>query len=73
VALVTATSQAGYAFAPAAFGILRDLGATRLSISEGILLFAATAVVQLASAGVVLLGRGSVPEPNKDRFPPQAV
>lgn len=61
VALVTATSQAGYAFAPAAFGLLRDLGATGLSISEGVLLFAAAALVQLASAGVVLVGRRPVP------------
>ena len=60
VALVTATSQAGYAFAPAAFGLLRDLGATGLSVSEGALLFAIAAVVQLASAWVVLLGRRPV-------------
>ena len=56
MALVTATSQAGYAFAPAAFGLLRDLGATGFSISEGVLLFAAAALVQLASAWAVLMG-----------------
>jgi MFS family permease len=59
VGLVTAISQAGYAFAPAAFGLLRDLGATGLSINEGILPFAAAALVQLASAGALLLGRRS--------------
>jgi hypothetical protein len=59
VGLVTAISQAGYAFAPVAFGLLRDLGATGLSINEGILPFAAAALVQLASAGALLLGRRS--------------
>ncbi len=57
VALVTATSQAGYAFAPAAFGLLRGLGASDLPLSDGVLLFAVAALVQLASALVVLLGR----------------
>lgn len=59
VGLVTAISQAGYAFAPAAFGLLRDLSSTGLSINEGALLFATTAIVQLASAGALLLGRRS--------------
>jgi MFS family permease len=59
VGLVTAISQAGYAFAPAAFGLLRDLGATGFSINEGILPFAAAALVQLASAVALLLGRRS--------------
>jgi len=72
VGLVTAISQAGYAFAPAAFGLLHDLGATGLSISEGILLFAAAALIQLASAGVMLLGRSTVPEPSSDRSPHHA-
>lgn len=61
VALVTAASQAGYAFAPAAFGLLRDLGETGFSISEGVLLFGAAALVQLASAWAVLLGREPTP------------
>jgi MFS family permease len=60
VALVTATSQAGYAFAPAAFGLLRGLGATGFSLSEGVLLFAVAALVQLASAWAILLGRRPV-------------
>lgn len=52
VALVTAISQAGYAFAPAAFGLLRDLGG-----GSGTLLFAAAALIQLLSAGALRLGR----------------
>ncbi|MBC7799788.1 MAG: hypothetical protein H7Z10_04135 [Gemmatimonadaceae bacterium] len=47
VALVTAGSQATYAFAPAAFGALRDVGTDAL-------LFLAAAGIQLAAAGVVL-------------------
>jgi hypothetical protein len=59
VALVTATSQAGYAFAPAAFGLLRDLGIGPSS-SPAPLLFATAAIFQLAAAGTVLLGRRRV-------------
>jgi hypothetical protein len=57
VALVTACSQACYAFAPAAFGLLRDLGATADAFQGdgAALLFATAAVVQLAAAGTVLL------------------
>ncbi|MCR0984996.1 MFS transporter [Roseomonas populi] len=61
VGLVTAISQAGYAFAPAAFGFLRDIGATGSSMNEGVLLFATAAIVQSASAGMLLLARRSVP------------
>jgi len=59
VALVTACSQACYAFAPAAFGLLRDLGATvgALQGKGATLLFTTAAVVQLAAAGAVILGR----------------
>ena len=52
VALVTACSQACYAFAPAAFGALRDLAP---NASIGSYLFVAAALVQLSAAGVVLL------------------
>jgi len=55
VALVTACSQAVYAFAPAAFGALRDLGAAAGGAAP--LLFVAAALVQLAAAGTLLLGR----------------
>lgn len=51
VALVTAVNQAGFAFAPAAFGALRDLaGGNTASML-------AAALVQLAAAAVVLAGR----------------
>lgn len=55
VALVTAISQAGYAFAPAAFGLLRDIGAEAAAGAP--LLFAMAALVQILSAGALLLGR----------------
>jgi MFS family permease len=58
VALVTAISQAGYAFAPAGFGLLRDIGAEAAAVPAGApLLFATAAVIQLLSAGALLLGR----------------
>lgn len=50
VALVTALSQAGYAFAPAGFGLLREL-------SGAPALFAVAAAVQFAAAALVLAGR----------------
>ncbi|MDB5370377.1 MAG: putative rane protein [Roseomonas sp.] len=65
VALVTAVSQAGYAFAPAAFGLLREPGivpGTASSPGHAPLLFAAAAAIQLAAAAVVLLGRRAVPQ-----------
>ncbi|HEX2113039.1 MAG TPA: MFS transporter [Alphaproteobacteria bacterium] len=52
VALITATSQATYAFAPAAFGVLR-------AASDAPLLFAAAIAVQLVAAGCYLSGRTS--------------
>jgi len=60
VALVTAISQASFAFAPAAFGALRDLGQTigLASHAGGApLLFGAAAVIQIAAAGAAMLGR----------------
>ncbi len=61
VALVTAIGQAGYAFAPAIFGLLRDLGTA--SSGPAPLLFATAAVVQLAAAAAFLLARRrSAPE-----------
>jgi predicted MFS family arabinose efflux permease len=50
VGLVTALSQAGYAFAPAGFGLLREL-------SGAPALFAVAAAVQFAAAALVLAGR----------------
>jgi MFS family permease len=60
VALTVAVSQATFAFAPAAFGVLRDAGPVLgLASHPGSapLLFAAAASVQVLSVVVVLLGR----------------
>jgi MFS family permease len=62
VALVVAISQAGYAFAPAAFGALQDLGhGMGLSSHAGSapLLFGAAALIQISAAGTAMLGRQS--------------
>ncbi len=51
VALVTALSQGAYAFAPAAFGLLRSVDASWF--------FVAMALIQAAAALVILAGRNS--------------
>jgi len=61
VALVTACSQAVYAFAPAVFGSLRDLGATPGGSGAG--LFITVALIQLGAAGMVLLNRQGIARP----------
>ena len=63
IALVTACSQACYAFAPLAFGALRDLGANSAVSSDGTRLFIAAALVQFAAAGLVLLNRQRATRP----------
>lgn len=50
VALVVATGQATYAFAPAAFGLVREL-------SNGAHVFAAAALIYLLAIGALLVGR----------------
>ncbi len=50
VALVTAFGQAAYAFAPAAFGVLREL-------QGGWLVFVAAGLVQALAAGAAIMGR----------------
>jgi hypothetical protein len=50
VALTVAIGQATYAFAPAAFGVIREL-------SNGTYAFAAAALVYLLAIGVILVGR----------------
>ncbi|MCR0984605.1 MFS transporter [Roseomonas populi] len=50
VALITAASQAGYAFAPAAFGLLRDA-------VGGPALFVAAAILQAAAIAAAVSGR----------------
>jgi MFS family permease len=66
VALVTAIGQAGYAFAPAAFGVLREIGSTAPPIDGEGLLFAAAAAIQLASSGMMVAGRRPATEPGQD-------
>ncbi len=61
VALVTACSQACYAFAPAALGALRDFGAAASGAAP--LLFVAAALAQLAAAGTLVLVRGDAKQP----------
>ena len=51
VALVTAIGQASYAFAPAAFGLLREVGG-------GPALFLTAGAIQLAAIAAALAGRG---------------
>ena len=51
---MTATSQAGYAFAPALFALARGEGG---SAADAALFFAAAALVQVAAAAAALLGR----------------
>jgi MFS family permease len=60
VALIVGTAQGGYAFAPATFGLLRELGlpATDLAPGEAPALFAAAALVQALAVGALLAGRG---------------
>ena len=63
VALVTATSQAGYAFAPAGFGLLREIDPAVLPGGEGTLPFAVAAALQLASAEIDLGRRATMTAP----------
>ena len=59
IAWVVAISQATYAFAPAIFGLLRDLAANpNASASQGMLqLFLAATMIQLAAIAILLIGR----------------
>jgi Major Facilitator Superfamily len=54
VALIVGLSQAGYAFAPAAFGLIRDLAPAG---SGPTAVFAAAALLQGAAIGAFLIGR----------------
>jgi Major Facilitator Superfamily len=54
VALIVGLSQAGYAFAPAAFGLIRDLAPVG---SGAVAVFVAAALLQGLAIGVFLLGR----------------
>nr|WP_240540368.1 MFS transporter [Paracoccus sp. pheM1] len=59
VPLIVAIGQAGYAFAPAVFGLLRGDG--MIGGSGSVPLFACAAVIQLAAIGCLLAGRGGRP------------
>ncbi|MFG6083374.1 MFS transporter [Paracoccus litorisediminis] len=59
VPLIVAIGQAGYAFAPAAFGLLRTGGAA--DTTEARALFLCAAAIQLAAIGCLHLGRGQRP------------
>ena len=65
VALVTACSQACYAFAPAAFGALRDLGGVTGTTqgNHAATLFIVAALIQAVAAGTILLHRSGTARP----------
>lgn len=62
VALLTATAQATYAFAPLVFGLVRSAAevqtANGSSPGNGLALFAVAACIQMTAAACYLLGRG---------------
>jgi hypothetical protein len=60
VSLVVATSQATYAFAPAAFGLIRELSSSGTGAGAGAAtpFFVAAVLVQLMAIGAFLAGRG---------------
>jgi hypothetical protein len=60
VPLIVAIAQATYAFAPAAFGLLRNaaLDTARFGLSEAALLFGGAILVQAATILCMLAGRG---------------
>ncbi|MCJ1903319.1 MULTISPECIES: MFS transporter [Paracoccus] len=68
VPLIVAIGQAGHAFAPAAFGLLRGDG--MIEGSGSALLFACAAAIQLAAIGCLLagrVGRPGCPQPDATR------
>jgi hypothetical protein len=62
VALIVAISQGSYAFAPAAFGVLRELSDRTAGASTGYApyLFAGAALIQAAAIVALLSGRRRV-------------
>jgi hypothetical protein len=58
VALVTAVAQATYAFAPAAFGLVRDLSAG-VAEQDAPAVFIAAAALQVVAASAYVVGRGA--------------
>src|SRR5262249_36022442 len=60
VALIVATSQAAYAFAPAAFGLLREAAGSAISTPGAApYLFIAAALLQAAAIAAFLIGRSA--------------
>jgi hypothetical protein len=59
VALIVAMAQGGYAFAPAAFGLMRELASRGTFESAGAApyVFAAAALIQVLAMGALLAGR----------------
>jgi hypothetical protein len=59
VALIVAMAQGGYAFAPAAFGLMRELASRETLESAGAApyVFAAAALVQALAMAALLVGR----------------
>jgi len=57
VAWMVALSQATYAFAPAAFGLLRDLAAGPTPVAVVLLFFLTTAMIQALAISMLLVGR----------------
>lgn len=57
VPLIVAMAQAGYAFAPAAFGLIRELTASDAHAGAAPMLFAAAALVQGLAIAAFLAGR----------------
>lgn len=59
ISLIVAIAQGTYAFAPAAFGLLRSFAPSSLSLAgyAGTLFFVAAALVQVAAIGCFLAGR----------------
>jgi MFS family permease len=58
VSLIVATGQAAYAFAPATFGLIRDLTPTTTPASAGFGVFVAAAIVQALAVAMFYAGRG---------------
>jgi hypothetical protein len=57
VSLVVATAQAAYAFAPAAFGLIRTLSSHGSDAGSATLFYATAAVVQVLAIAAFLIGR----------------
>jgi MFS family permease len=57
VALIVAIGQGSYAFAPAAFGLIRELSPSAAAPGAAPIFFAAAALIQALAIGALLAGR----------------